>query len=317
MTTIDNSHNPPVVEAFFDQTSNTVSYLVHDAETGTAVIIDPVLDFDHNSGRLATTSADHLLSRVDELNLQLTFVLETHAHADHMSAGHYLRVKTGAQLAIGEKITEVQQVFAPIFEADDVSFDGAAFDRLLADGETLPLGTNSIQVLHTPGHTPACVCYVIGDAIFVGDTLFMPDYGTARCDFPGGNAATLYASIQKILALPDDIRVFTCHDYLPKGRDEYVWESSIAEQRNGNIHIGGGKSEEEFVDMRSARDKTLSAPKLILPSLQVNIRAGTLPPAEASGAVFLRLPVNAFPGFEHTSDALQAKVEDFQPDWHI
>ncbi|MEO0439939.1 MAG: MBL fold metallo-hydrolase [Pseudomonadota bacterium] len=310
------SHSPEV-EAFFDPVSNTVSYVVHDPETRSAAIIDPVLDFDHSSGRLTTASADHLLKRLAEQDLQLLYVLETHAHADHLTAGHYLRMKTGARLAIGEKITDVQQVFAPIFEADDVAFDGAAFDLLLADGATLALGNCEIQVLHTPGHTPACNCYHIGDAIFVGDTLFMPDYGTARCDFPGGDAAELYNSIQKILALPDETRVFTCHDYLPKGREEYCWESSIAEQRQSNIHIGEGKAQADFIAMRRERDSTLAAPKLILPSLQVNIRAGTLPPAEASGNVFLRLPVNAFPGFEQTSDALQAKVEDFQPDWHI
>ncbi len=307
----------PEVEAFFDPLSNTVSYIVHDPDTRSAAIVDPVLDFDHNSGRLTTASADKMLKRLAEQELQLLYVLETHAHADHLSAGHYLRMKTGARLAIGEKITDVQQVFAPIFEADDVDFDGAAFDLLLADGATLALGNCEIQVLHTPGHTPACICYHIGDAIFVGDTLFMPDFGTARCDFPGGDAAELYSSIRKILALPDETRVFTCHDYLPKGREEYCWESSIAEQRQSNIHVGEGKAEADFIAMRRERDSKLAAPKLILPSLQVNIRAGTLPPPEASGNVFLRLPVNAFPGFEQTSDALQAKVEDFQPDWHI
>lgn len=307
----------PAVEAFFDPVSNTVSYIVHDPATGSAAIVDPVLDFDHSSGRLTTASADHLLERLAEQDLRLLYVLETHAHADHLSAGHYLRMKTGAELAIGEKIADVQTVFAPIFDAEDVACDGAAFDRLLADGESLQLGNCEIRVLHTPGHTPACICYHIGDAIFVGDTLFMPDFGTARCDFPGGDAAELYSSIQKILALPDETRVFTCHDYLPKGREEYRWESSIADQRQSNIHVGAGKAEADFIAMRRERDSQLAAPKLILPSLQVNIRAGTLPPAEASGKVFLRLPVNAFPGFEQTSDALQAKVEDFQPDWHI
>lgn len=307
----------PAVEAFFDPVSNTVSYIVHDPATGNAAIVDPVLDFDHSSGRLTTASADHLLERLADQDLRLLYILETHAHADHLSAGHYLRMKTGAELAIGEKIADVQTVFAPIFDAEDVACDGAAFDRLLADGESLQLGNCEIRVLHTPGHTPACICYHIGDAIFVGDTLFMPDFGTARCDFPGGDAAELYSSIQKILALPDETRVFTCHDYLPNGREEYRWESSIADQRQSNIHVGAGKAEVDFIAMRRERDSQLAAPKLILPSLQVNIRAGTLPPAEASGKVFLRLPVNAFPGFEKTSDALQAKVEDFQPDWHI
>lgn len=308
---------PITVEALFDEASNTISYLVVEEDHDVAAIIDPVLDFDLHSGRLGTNSADALLRTINDRRLDLQYILETHAHADHLSAGHYLRAKTGAKLAIGAQITEVQKVFAPIFEANDVGLDGSAFDCLLGEGEELEFGSEMIRVMHTPGHTPACISYRIADAAFVGDTLFMPDYGTARCDFPGGDAATLYVSIQKILSLPDQTRIFTCHDYLPKSRDNYAWESSVAEQRKSNIHVHDGISADEFIAMRSARDADLAAPKLILPSLQVNIRAGTLPPAEKSGAVFLRLPVNAFPGFGTTSKLLNAHTEDFQPDWHI
>ena len=305
------------IEAFFDKASNTISYLVSDQTSSAAAIIDPVLDFDSHSGRLGTASADALLARIGEQKLDIQYILETHAHADHLSAGHYLRAKTNARLVIGAQITDVQQVFAPIFEAEDVALDGSAFDLLVSEGDQLPLGDGSIKILHTPGHTPACVTYIIEDAAFVGDTLFMPDYGTARCDFPGGDAALLYQSIQKILSLPPETRIFTCHDYLPKGRDEYVWESSVAAQKQSNIHVNDSVDASEFIDMRSTRDATLSAPKLLLPALQVNIRAGTLPPAEKSGAVFLRVPVNAFSGFDQTSRELNASPEDFQPDWHI
>ena len=306
-----------MIEAFFDKPSNTISYLVVDQARLAAAIVDPVLDFDSHSGRLGTASADALLARIEEGQLDLQYICETHAHADHLSAGHYLRAKSDAKLVIGSQITDVQQVFAPIFEAEDVALDGSAFDLLVSDGDRLPLGESEIRILHTPGHTPACVTYLIDDAAFAGDTLFMPDYGTARCDFPGGDAALLYDSIQKILSLPDDTRIFTCHDYLPKGRDEYVWESTVAAQKQHNIHVHDGIDKQAFVDMRSSRDATLSAPKLLLPALQVNIRAGTLPPAEKSGAVFLRVPVNAFPGFDQTSRELNASPEDFQPDWHI
>ncbi len=305
------------VEAFFDEATNTVTYLVADQDSATATITDPVLDFDLHSGRLGTGSADALLKMIAEQKLELAYILETHAHADHLSAGHYLRAKTGAKLGIGAKITDVQKVFAPIFEADDVLLDGSAFDLLLEDGEALPFGDGEIKILHTPGHTPACVTFVTGNAAFVGDTLFMPDFGTARCDFPGGDAETLFQSIQKILSLPGNTRIFTCHDYLPKGRTEYVWESSVTAQKQSNIHVHEGISAKEFAAMRSARDANLAAPKLILPSLQVNIRAGTLPPSQKSGAVFLRLPVNAFPGFDTISEELNAQVKDFQPDWHI
>lgn len=283
----------PHVQAFFDPATFTVSYVVHDPATKKAAIIDPVLDFTPRNGRTSTQSADVLLRYVDEHDLALDWLLETHAHADHLSAAHYLHEKTGAPIVIGSEITHVQDVFGALFEADDVKPDGSAFGRLVREGETLPLGDLEIGVLHTPGHTPACVTYLIGDAAFVGDTLFMPDYGTARADFPGGDAATLYRSIRKILALPPQTRIFVGHDYLPAGRTDYRWETTVAEQKANNIHAHDGISESEFVAMRTARDKTLEAPLLILPSLQVNIRAGAMPPASRGGHVYLRLPVNA------------------------
>jgi glyoxylase-like metal-dependent hydrolase (beta-lactamase superfamily II) len=281
------------VQGFFDPATFTVSYVVHDPATKKAAIIDPVLDFTPRNGRTATQSADALLRYVDEHDLTLEWLLETHAHADHLSAAHYLHEKTGAPIVIGAHITEVQQVFGALFEADDMKPDGGDFGRLVREGESLPLGNLGISVMHTPGHTPACVTYLIGDAAFVGDTLFMPDYGTARADFPGGDAATLYRSIRKILALPLQTRVFVGHDYLPAGRNEYRWETTVAEQRADNIHAHDGISEAEFVAMRTARDKTLEAPLLILPSLQVNIRAGAMPPASPGGHVYFKLPINA------------------------
>lgn len=283
----------PSVQAFFDSATNTVSYIVHDPATKKAAIIDPVLDFTQRNGRLATTSADAILAAATTQGLEITYLLETHAHADHLSAAHHLREQTGAPVVIGAEITQVQHIFGTLFEADDVIPDGSAFNQLVREGDLLPLGDLMIEVLHTPGHTPACVTYVIGDAAFVGDTLFMPDYGTARVDFPGGDAQTLYNSTRKILNLPADTRIFVGHDYLPAGRSEFAWETSVAAQRTGNIHVHDGISESEFVAMRTARDKTLEAPQLILPSLQVNIRAGSLPPASPGGHVYLRLPVNA------------------------
>lgn len=283
----------PHVHGVFDAPTNTVSYIVHDPATKAAAIIDPVLDFSPRNARISTVSADALLDHVRAEGLDLKYILETHAHADHLSAAHHIREKTGAPVVIGRHITDVQAIFADLFEADDVARDGSVFDRLVADGDTLPLGDLTIEVLHTPGHTPACVTYVIGDAAFVGDTVFMPDYGTARSDFPGGDARTLYRSIRKILALPAETRVFTGHDYPPETRPTPAWEASVAEHRAANVHIHDGVSEEAFVAMREARDKTLAAPLLILPSLQVNIRAGNLPPATADGHVYLRLPVNA------------------------
>jgi glyoxylase-like metal-dependent hydrolase (beta-lactamase superfamily II) len=283
----------PAVQAWFDTATHTVSYLVHDPVTRDAAIIDPVLDFTPNNSRIATTSADAILAAANAQGLTIRWLLETHAHADHLSAAHHLREQTGAPVVIGRHITDVQHIFAPLFEADDVTPDGSQFDHLVEDGDSLPLGELTIAVLHTPGHTPACVTYVIGDAAFVGDTLFMPDYGTARADFPGGSAETLYRSTRRILSLPAETRIFVGHDYLPAGRSAFVWETSVAEQRAGNIHVHDGVSEAEFVAMRTARDATLSAPQLILPSLQVNIRAGAMPPATPGGHIYLRLPVNA------------------------
>ncbi|MEQ1550970.1 MBL fold metallo-hydrolase [Sphingorhabdus sp.] len=283
----------PHVQAFFDPATFTVSYVVYDPATKKAAIVDPVLDFTPRNGRTSNQSADALLRYVDEHDLALVWLLETHAHADHLSAAHYLHEKTGAPIVIGSEITHVQGVFGALFEADDVKPDGSAFGRLVSEGESLSLGDLEIGVLHTPGHTPACVTYLIGDTAFVGDTLFMPDYGTARADFPGGDAATLYRSIRKILDLPPQTRIFVGHDYLPTGRTDYHWETSVADQKQGNIHVHDGISEAEFVAMRTARDKTLEAPLLILPSLQVNIRAGAMPPASPGGHVYLRLPVNA------------------------
>lgn len=281
------------IQTFFDKTTSTATYLVADSATGLAAVIDPVLDFDPKGARLSTASADAVLAAVRERNLSLAYVLETHAHADHLSAADYIRRQTNAQVVIGARITEVQKVFIPLFEAEDESPNGQAFDRLVEDGDSLPLGELTIEVLHTPGHTPACVTYLIGNAAFVGDTLFMPDYGTARADFPGGDATLLYRSIRKILDLPADTRIFVGHDYLPPGRDHFTCETTVAEERAHNVHIRDGVSESEFVAMRQGRDATLAPPVLILPSLQVNIRAGALPPPSPGGHVFLRLPVNA------------------------
>ena len=281
----------PHIQTFFDPATSTASYLVCDPTTRAAAVIDPVLDFEPKGARLSTASADAILRAVHEQNLKLIYVLETHAHADHLSAADYIRKASGAHVVIGARITEVQKQFIPLFEADDVTADGQAFDRLVQEGDTLPLGALSIDILHTPGHTPACVTYRIGDAAFIGDTLFMPDYGTARADFPGGDATTLYRSIRKILALPPQTRVFVGHDYLPSGRTEIRWETTVAEQREHNVHAHDGVTEAQFVEMRNARDATLAPPTLILPSLQVNIRAGALPPASSGGRVYLKLPV--------------------------
>lgn len=286
-------HDPLAVRAFFDHATNTVTYLIVDRATGKAAVIDPVLDFDAKSGRLSTASADAVLAAAAEQGHDLEWVLETHAHADHLSAAAHIRELTGAKVAIGAHIVEVQARFGALFEAEDVVPDGRAFDRLLADGDRIALGAQEIEVLHTPGHTPACVSYYIAGKAFVGDTLFMPDYGTARADFPGGDAAALYRSIRRILALPPETRIFVGHDYLPDGRSDYRWDSTVAEQRTANVHVSDGVSEADFVAMRAARDATLAAPALILPSLQVNIRAGALPPVAPQGRLFLKLPVNA------------------------
>ncbi|MBX7249066.1 MAG: MBL fold metallo-hydrolase [Caulobacteraceae bacterium] len=283
----------PQVRAFFDQATHTVTYLVSDPDTGMAAVIDPVLDYDPAAARTATRSANLVLAEISAGELELAWILETHAHADHLTAAHYLREVTGAPVVIGAEISRVQKTFAPLFRAADVRADGSAFDKLVADGDTLPLGNLTIETIHTPGHTPACVSYRIGDAVFVGDTLFMPDYGTARADFPGGDARTLYRSIQKILALPPETRVFVGHDYLPRaGRTEFAWESTVAEERALNIHVGDERSEDAFVSLRQARDASLGAPDLILPSLQVNIRAGALPPPAPDGRRYLSLPLD-------------------------
>ena len=283
----------PDVVGFFDPATHTVTYLVSDPATGAAAVIDPVLDYDPEAARTSTASIDRVLEAVSTRGLTLERVLETHAHADHLTGADVIRARTGAPIGIGEKITRVQKTFGDLFEADDVTPDAVVFDETYADGAHFALGELNVEVLHTPGHTPACVSYWIGDAVFVGDTLFMPDYGTARCDFPGGDAGTLYRSIHKILSLPDATRVLVGHDYLPEGgRTDYRWETSVGEERAANIHIAD-RTEDAFVALREARDATLKAPQLILPALQVNIRAGALPPAEPSGKRFLKLPLNA------------------------
>jgi len=283
----------PDVQGFFDPATHTVTYLVSDPATGMAAIIDPVLDFNAASARTSTRSVDAVMAALREAGLTLAVVLETHAHADHLTAADHLRQAEGVPIGVGRHITEVQTAFAPLFGAADVATDGRAFDHLYADGDRFPLGKLEVEVLHTPGHTPACVSYRIGDAVFTGDTLFMPDYGTARTDFPGGDARTLYRSIQTLLALPDETRIFVGHDYLPEGRADYRFETTVAAQRDHNVHIGGGVSEAAFVGMRESRDATLGAPQLILPSLQINIRAGALPPADANGQRYLKLPLDA------------------------
>jgi glyoxylase-like metal-dependent hydrolase (beta-lactamase superfamily II) len=283
------------VKAFFDEATHTVSYAVFDPETKRAAIIDSVLDYDQASGRVTTRSADALLADIAAQNLTVDWILDTHVHADHLSAAAYLKRKLGAPICIGANVGKVQGTFRTVFNIDDVSGKGAEFDRLLADGEKLPLGNLEIEVLHTPGHTPACVTYRVGDAIFVGDTIFMPDYGSARCDFPGGDARTLYRSIQRLFALPPQTRMFLCHDYKAPGRDKYVWETTIGEQRAKNIHLHDGVSEDEFVKMRAERDTKLSTPALLLPSVQVNIRAGNLPPPEDNGTRYLKVPVTTPP----------------------
>ena len=283
----------PAVRTFFDEPTNTATHVVHDPATGAAAIIDSVLDFDQASGRTSHASADAIIAYVEEAGLTVEWQIETHAHADHLSAAPYLQERLGGTLVIGQHITTVQRVFGEIFNEDDrFARDGSQFDRLMADGERFTLGELEGIVLHTPGHTPACMAWIIGDARFTGDTLFMPDYGTARADFPGGDAATLYRSIRRLMELPGETRVFLCHDYKAAGRDEYAWETTIAAERTGNVHVHDGVSEADFVTMREARDRTLGMPKLILPSIQVNMRAGHLPEPEANGTRYLKLPLN-------------------------
>jgi len=283
--------NLPNVQAFHDAATFTVTYVVSDPATRRAAIIDPVRDFDAASGRLATQSADAVIDYVNEYELHVDWILETHVHADHLSGAPYLQEKLGGTTAIGAQVSVVQDTFKDVFNIDDLSTDGSQFDRLFADGETFSIGNLEGHVIATPGHTPACVMYVVGDAAFVGDTLFMPDFGTARTDFPGGSAAQLYDSIQRILALPDETRLFMCHDYKAPGRDAFAWETSVAAQRAHNIHINDRVSKDAFVEMRETRDSDLGMPKLILPSLQVNLRAGHLPPAEDNGTRYLKIPL--------------------------
>lgn len=288
------SPQTPDVKAFFDPATFTVSYVVSDPATKQAAIVDSVLDYDPKSGRTSKASADAVIAFVREQGLTVQWILETHVHADHLSAAPYLKEQVGGQLAIGSNIRTVQDVFGKVFNAgSEFQRDGSQFDRLFEDGETFMLGSIEATALHTPGHTPACMTYVIGDAGFVGDTLFMPDYGTARCDFPGGDARTLYRSIRKIFALPDETRLFMCHDYLPEGRDTYQWETTVGAQKAHNIHVHEGVSEDEFVAMRETRDATLAMPVLILPSVQVNMRAGHMPPADDNGMTYLKIPVDA------------------------
>ena len=283
----------PEVTPFFDEATNTYSYVVADPATGQCAIVDSVLDYDPNAGRTDTRSADQIIVLVRGRGYRVEWILETHVHADHLSAAPYLKEKVGGQIAIGENIVTVQETFGKIFNAGtEFQRDGSQFDRLLKDGDSFSVGSIPARVIHTPGHTPACMTYVIGDAAFVGDTIFMPDYGTARCDFPGGDAGQLYRSIQKIFALPDETRLFMCHDYKAPGRDDYRYETTVGEQRRHNVHVHEGVSEDEFVRMRTERDRTLRMPRLILPSVQVNMRAGELPPPEDNGVRYLKIPLD-------------------------
>ena len=281
----------PQIRAFFDEPTNTVTYLVWDPATLRGVAIDPVLDFDPASGSVDDGSVEQLLEAAEELGVGIEWVLETHIHADHLSGAPLIKARTGARIGIGEHVREVQNIFRPIFGAEDVKAEGGDFDRLFKDGDRLDVGGLSIEVMHTPGHTPACVSYRIGSAVFVGDTLFMPDYGTARTDFPGGCARQLYRSIRRLLSLPSETRLFMCHDYKAPGRDQFAWETTVAEERSSNKHVHDGVSEDEFVAMRLERDKGLATPRLLIPSIQVNMRAGRFPPADASGVRYLRIPV--------------------------
>jgi len=284
----------PQVTSFFDPATYTVTHIVADPQSKHAAIVDSVLDYDPKSGRTATDSADKVIDFCQEQDLKVDWILETHVHADHLTAAPYLKQALGGQTGIGAHIDTVQSTFKSVFNAESgFATDGRQFDHLFADEETFKLGEIEAKVLHTPGHTPACSTYVIGDAAFVGDTLFMPDFGTARCDFPGGDPRILYKSIKRILSLPGETRLFLCHDYKAPGRDEYCWETTVAEERDGNIHVRNGIDEEAFVEMRTARDKDLDMPVLILPSVQVNMRAGDFPPADDNGVSYLKIPLNA------------------------
>tara|TARA_B110000503_G_scaffold51694_1_gene83369 strand:- start:4115 stop:4996 length:882 start_codon:yes stop_codon:yes gene_type:complete len=281
----------PAITAFFDESTFTVTYIVTDPDTKHCALIDSVLDFDANMGRTRTDSADKVINHIKQQGLSLAWLLETHVHADHLSGAPYIQQQLGGKIAIGDQITQVQDIFGDLFNAEDgFSRNGSQFDHLITPNEELKVGNLSIKALHTPGHTPACMSFVVGDCCFVGDTLFMPDYGTARCDFPGGDATTLYESMQQILSLPDDTRLFMCHDYAPGGR-EYLWETTVADTKAHNIHLVG-KTKAEFINMRTTRDAQLSAPRLLLPSVQINMRAGHMPPAEDNGIAYLKIPVN-------------------------
>jgi len=282
----------PDVKAFFDNATFSVTYVVTDPDSKKCVIIDPVLNYDAASGRSSTESADAVVSFVESGGLTVERILETHVHADHLTAAQFLRDNLGGKIGIGSKIGIIQNVFNDIFNLQDVPADGSHFDELLSDGETITVGSITGRVIHTPGHTPACNSYLLGDACFLGDTLFMPDYGTARCDFPGGDAATMYDSIQKLFALPDATRLFMCHDYKAPGREEFAWETTVAEEREANVNIHAGVTREKFVAFRTERDATLGMPKLILPSIQVNIRAGQFPPPEDNNTSYLKIPLN-------------------------
>ncbi|SHF72895.1 Glyoxylase, beta-lactamase superfamily II [Kaistia soli DSM 19436] len=283
--------NIPDIQAFFDEATFTVSYLVSDPATKRGAVIDPVLDYDPASGEVDIGSVEAILAAARNSGISIEWVLETHAHADHLSGAPYIKAQTGARIGIGEHIKDVQRIFRPVFNALDLHTDGRDFDRLFAEDDTLAIGEIEVEILHTPGHTPADVSYRIGDAVFVGDTLFMPDYGTARADFPGGGAHQLYRSIQRLLTLPPETRLFMCHDYLAPGRDSYAWETTVRAEREENIHLKGGVGEQDFVAMRTARDHTLSVPRLLLPSIQVNIRAGRFPEAEDNGVHYLKIAV--------------------------
>jgi glyoxylase-like metal-dependent hydrolase (beta-lactamase superfamily II) len=282
----------PEVKAFFDKVSNTISYVVKDPNSASCAVIDSVLDLDYAAGRIGYDSADAIIAYIRSNDLKLEWIIETHVHADHLSAAPYIQEKLGGLLGIGDQITVVQETFGKIFnEGTQFQRDGSQFDRLFVDGDSYTIGTLTAKVMHTPGHTPACNVHLIGDAAFVGDTLFMPDGGSARCDFPGGSAEQLYDSIQRILALPDETRLFMCHDYGPGGR-EISWETTVRDEKDENIHVGNGKTKAEFVAFRTARDEQLAMPKLIVPSLQVNMKAGSLPQEDDSGMAYFKVPIN-------------------------
>ncbi len=286
--------NTPKVTGFFDEATNTISYVVADPVTKACAVIDSLLDFDQASGRTRTTSADQIIAFVRESGLTCEWIIDTHVHADHLTAAPHIRREIGGRTGIGSEISTVQKVFGQIFnEGQSFHTDGSQFDHLFKEGEDYRIGTLEARAIHTPGHTPACMSHLIGDALFVGDTLFMPDFGTARCDFPGGDAGTLYHSIQKLFALPDETRVFLCHDYKAPGRDTFVWETTIGDEKRSNIHVKTGTSREDFIKMRTARDATLAMPKLILPSVQINMRAGDLPEPEENGQRYMKIPINA------------------------